>query len=313
MRLVQERPLHTQAEVAHALRANGIAAVQATVSRDIQQLGLTKVRNGDGKLVYALPGAADLRRTDELSGALRRWMGESAPSGTILVIQTPRGFAAALADAIDAAALPEVAARSRRQHGLRRLRRHNDRRRARSRTKEPCMSVREESGVILGSLPVGERVGIAFSAGSTRAARSHGCARTARSRTRSRPTSASTTSPTPTPCLRRRCSSAPKTRCSSTARTRWRVKGSSRPMRCVPHPDRGKRYFNTTPLGRAITGTMLVKAMAAHGVDIWGDGSTTRATTSSASTATACWSTSTADLQAVLDAAFVAELGGARR
>src|SRR5205807_2070199 len=36
----------------------------------------------------------------------------------------------------------------------------------------------------------------------------------------------------------------------------------------------GKRYFNTTPLGRAVTGTMLVKAMAAHGVDIWGDGST---------------------------------------
>ena len=31
MRLVQERPLHTQAEVAHALRANGIAAVQASV------------------------------------------------------------------------------------------------------------------------------------------------------------------------------------------------------------------------------------------------------------------------------------------
>ena len=109
MRLVQERPLHTQAEVAHALRANGIAAVQAPVSRDIHQLGLTKVRNGNGKLVYALPGAADVRRTDELSGAIRRWMGESAPSGTLLVIQTPRGFAAALADAIDAAALPEVA------------------------------------------------------------------------------------------------------------------------------------------------------------------------------------------------------------
>jgi argininosuccinate synthase len=36
----------------------------------------------------------------------------------------------------------------------------------------------------------------------------------------------------------------------------------------------GKRYFNTTPLGRAVTGTMLVRAMAEHGVDIWGDGST---------------------------------------
>ncbi|HVC87739.1 MAG TPA: argininosuccinate synthase [Gaiellaceae bacterium] len=36
----------------------------------------------------------------------------------------------------------------------------------------------------------------------------------------------------------------------------------------------GRRYFNTTPLGRAITGTKLVQAMAGHGVDIWGDGST---------------------------------------
>jgi transcriptional regulator of arginine metabolism len=109
LRLVGERPLATQAEVAEALRERGFDAVQTTVSRDIAQLGLVKVRNGNGKLVYALPGAADLRRTDELSGAIRRWMGESAPSGTLLVIQTPRGFAAALADAIDAATLPEVA------------------------------------------------------------------------------------------------------------------------------------------------------------------------------------------------------------
>ena len=36
----------------------------------------------------------------------------------------------------------------------------------------------------------------------------------------------------------------------------------------------GKTYFNTTPLGRAVTGTMLVQAMQSHGVDVWGDGST---------------------------------------
>ncbi|RDI75764.1 argG: argininosuccinate synthase [Gaiella occulta] len=36
----------------------------------------------------------------------------------------------------------------------------------------------------------------------------------------------------------------------------------------------GKTYFNTTPLGRAVTGTMLVHAMKEHGVDVWGDGST---------------------------------------
>jgi transcriptional regulator of arginine metabolism len=109
LRLVQQHPLSTQAEVAEALRANGIEAVQATVSRDIAQLGLVKVRNELGRLVYALPGAADLRRLDELGSALRRYMGETAPSGSLLVVKTPRGFAAALADAIDAATLPEVA------------------------------------------------------------------------------------------------------------------------------------------------------------------------------------------------------------
>ena len=36
----------------------------------------------------------------------------------------------------------------------------------------------------------------------------------------------------------------------------------------------GKRYFNTTPIGRAVTGTKLVNAMKEDGVDIWGDGST---------------------------------------
>jgi transcriptional regulator of arginine metabolism len=109
LRLVQQQPLSTQAEVAEALHAEGIEAVQATVSRDIAQLGLVKVRNPEGRLVYALPGAADLRRLEELASALRHYMGKTTASGSILVVQTPRGFAAALADAIDAAALPEIA------------------------------------------------------------------------------------------------------------------------------------------------------------------------------------------------------------
>ncbi len=109
LRLCQQQPLSTQAEVAEALRSIGIETVQATVSRDIAQLGLVKVRNDEGRLVYALPGAADLHRLDELTSALRRYLGETSASGTLLVIKTPRGFAAALADAIDDASLPEVA------------------------------------------------------------------------------------------------------------------------------------------------------------------------------------------------------------
>ena len=109
LRLVDDRKLATQAEVAEALRDHGFEAVQTTVSRDIAQLGLVKIRDGEGRLVYALPGAADLDRMSELAAALRRWAtGVEATSG-LVVLRTPPGYANALAFAIDAAALPEVA------------------------------------------------------------------------------------------------------------------------------------------------------------------------------------------------------------
>jgi transcriptional regulator of arginine metabolism len=109
LRLVQERPLATQAEVAEALRTAGYEAVQTTVSRDIAQLGLVKVRGDDGRLVYALPGAADLTRLSELTTALRRWTLSLTASANIVVVQTPPGSANVLAQALDSARLPDVA------------------------------------------------------------------------------------------------------------------------------------------------------------------------------------------------------------
>lgn len=109
LRLVQERPLATQAEVAEALREAGIEAVQTTVSRDIAQLGLVKVRAADGRLVYALPGAADLDRLSELTTALRRWTSAMLAANDLVVVRTPRGYATPLADAIDSAGLADVA------------------------------------------------------------------------------------------------------------------------------------------------------------------------------------------------------------
>ena len=109
LRLVQQQPLSTQAEVADALHAVGIEAVQATVSRDIAQLGLRKVRNADGRLVYALPGAADLDRLSELTAALRRWALSLTATGNLVVIQTPNGMASPLAEAIDLAHVGDVA------------------------------------------------------------------------------------------------------------------------------------------------------------------------------------------------------------
>jgi transcriptional regulator of arginine metabolism len=109
MRLVRERALSTQAELAEALGDAGIDVVQTTVSRDIAQLGLVKVRNAEGRLVYALPGAEDLDRLNELASALRRWALAVTPSGSLVIVQTPAGFASPLAEAIDRAQLADVA------------------------------------------------------------------------------------------------------------------------------------------------------------------------------------------------------------
>ena len=109
LRLVRERDLATQAEVAEALRGEGIDAVQTTVSRDIAQLGLVKVRNADGRLVYALPGADDLNRLSALTTALRRWALALTPTGNLVVIETPSGHANALAQVIDDARIADVA------------------------------------------------------------------------------------------------------------------------------------------------------------------------------------------------------------
>jgi transcriptional regulator of arginine metabolism len=108
LRLVREQPLSTQTELADALRAEGHDVVQTTVSRDIHELGLTKVRHESGRLVYAQP--EDAAAVDEdLSDALGRWALSLEPSGNLVVVLTPYGYASPLAQAIDLARHPHVA------------------------------------------------------------------------------------------------------------------------------------------------------------------------------------------------------------
>jgi transcriptional regulator of arginine metabolism len=106
---VRERALATQAEVASALHEQGYDAVQTTVSRDIAELGLVKVRNSEGRLVYALPGAEDLDRQNELTAAVRRWLVSFEATGPLLILRTPAGYASPLAEAIDRTGPADVA------------------------------------------------------------------------------------------------------------------------------------------------------------------------------------------------------------
>ena len=109
LRLVRERELSTQSGVVDALRDEGLDVVQATVSRDIAQLGLVKVRGDSGRLVYAPAGAADRERLGELVTALRRWVVALETAAGLVVLRTPPGCANAVGIAFDAAGLPEVA------------------------------------------------------------------------------------------------------------------------------------------------------------------------------------------------------------
>ncbi len=110
LRLIRDRQLSTQAELAAALHDAGHEVVQTTVSRDIAELGLVKVRAPSGRLVYAQPGAVDLDRLRALEGALRRWALTIEANESLVVVFTPRGFAAALAEAIDESRHPHVLA-----------------------------------------------------------------------------------------------------------------------------------------------------------------------------------------------------------
>lgn len=108
--LVRSRSLGTQAEVATALRDLGHDVVQTTVSRDIKELGFVKVRDEDGRLVYAEHGRAGHRDLDRLGEGFARWVHRCAPSNGLLVLFTRTGFASAVAEELDIVGHPLVLA-----------------------------------------------------------------------------------------------------------------------------------------------------------------------------------------------------------
>jgi transcriptional regulator of arginine metabolism len=109
LRLLRDTPIATQTELADALRAAGHDVVQTTISRDIHELGLVKVRGADGRLVYAPPEAAEAERADAVSVALSRWALAFEASGNLVVVTTPYGYASPLAQAVDVARHPRIA------------------------------------------------------------------------------------------------------------------------------------------------------------------------------------------------------------
>jgi transcriptional regulator of arginine metabolism len=108
--LIRSEPLGSQEEVTARLGAVGYSVTQATVSRDLDQMGAVKVKRG-GSLSYALPdqlGDNDWA-AQRLQRIVREWVISVEAAGNLLVIRTPPGSAHLVGLALDQARLEEVA------------------------------------------------------------------------------------------------------------------------------------------------------------------------------------------------------------
>ncbi|HEY7009663.1 MAG TPA: arginine repressor [Jatrophihabitantaceae bacterium] len=115
--ILAARPVRSQAELASALEASGFSVTQATLSRDLDELGAVKLRSPDGGLpIYVVPedGSPLTARTadDDPPARLARLLGEllvsAEASANLAVLRTPPGASNFLASALDRARLPDV-------------------------------------------------------------------------------------------------------------------------------------------------------------------------------------------------------------
>ncbi|MFL6859118.1 MAG: arginine repressor [Allosphingosinicella sp.] len=108
--LLRAEPIGSQEEVTERLSGQGYAVTQATVSRDLDQLGAVKVKRG-GTLRYMLPD--EMGDNDWAAARLARifaeWVQSVETAGPLLVLRTPPGSAHIVGLALDQAKLPEVA------------------------------------------------------------------------------------------------------------------------------------------------------------------------------------------------------------
>jgi len=113
--LINTRPVRSQTELADLLAQQGVSVTQATLSRDLEELGAVKVRGTDASpAAYVLPpeGEGPLRAAtqppDRLLRLLRELLTSADHSGNLAVLRTPPGAAQFLASAIDRTGLRDI-------------------------------------------------------------------------------------------------------------------------------------------------------------------------------------------------------------
>jgi len=109
--LVAAAPVRSQAELLGLLEDEGVDTTQATLSRDLDELGAVKLRGADGP-VYVIPEEGSVARPPEAAARLGRVLAElvrsAEGSGNLAVLRTPPGAAQYVASALDRAGLHDV-------------------------------------------------------------------------------------------------------------------------------------------------------------------------------------------------------------
>lgn len=102
-KLIGRHAVSNQPQLVDLLAGEGIHATQATVSRDLEDLGAVKVRVPGGETVYAIPEyePARLAPEEQLRRVMGEWVAEVRSSGNLVVLRTPPGCAHVVASALD--------------------------------------------------------------------------------------------------------------------------------------------------------------------------------------------------------------------
>lgn len=102
-RLIGDHEVTSQPELLDLLAREGVEATQATVSRDLDDIGAVKVRVPSGNTVYAIPEFAPdrLAPVEHLRRVMGEWVADVACSGNVVVLRTPPGCAHVVASALD--------------------------------------------------------------------------------------------------------------------------------------------------------------------------------------------------------------------
>ncbi len=106
LRIVRDQRIESQDGLREALAAEGVRVTQATLSRDIRELGLAKLVDPQGGSYYANPNEGSLR--PDLGQVLQTLLVSVEGTGPIIVIKTATGGAPAVAAAVDQAGWKEI-------------------------------------------------------------------------------------------------------------------------------------------------------------------------------------------------------------